>query len=238
MNHNNSTQCGLSALLLVLLLITVGVSFHTTAGVTHDPWEPINRKVHAVNSALDQILLKPVVEVYDGLTPNFVEVGVTNFFANLNEVNHLFNHCMQLNINGMAIDTARLLINSTFGLAGVVEVATNFGLYRQPTDFGHTLGLWKVPSGPYLVIPLFGSSTLRDGVAMILDARSNPLSHQNTVAHQAILYGLQMLDVRRQMGDFDTGLSDDGYVFVREAYLQQRQYLILGVLSEDQFDDF
>jgi phospholipid-binding lipoprotein MlaA len=236
--NNDTTRLGFFGWLFVVLLTTGCASLDATTKVTYDPWEPLNRKVHATNSVIDQNLVKPIVKVYESLAPSVIESGVENFFSNLSDVGHLFNHCLQFNVDRMAIDTARLLINSTIGLAGFVDVAADFGFYQQSTDFGHTLGLWGVSSGPYLVLPLMGPSTLRDGAGMILDAKFNPLNDYDPVAHQALLYGLQAMDIRRQIGDFDTYLLDDSYVFLREAYLQQRAYLIHRAPLEDQFDDF
>ena len=134
----------------------------------------------------------------------------------------------------------KTLLTTTLGLFGLFDVATGMGLQAHDEDFGQTLGYWGVNPGPYLVLPFLGPSTLRDIGATLIDAGSSPINQYDPVAHQFVIYGLQVIDHRRQLGDLETLVSGDPYVFVREAYLQRREYLISdGVPSEDdEFDDF
>jgi len=207
---------------------------------TRDPWQQLNRKTHRLNDILDEKLLVPVVNVYKDVAPDPVEKGVNNFFSNLSDVGNLLNHSLQLKPTQAGKDLGRLVINTTLGLGGLIDVASDLGIYQQPEDFGQTLGYWGVNPGPYLVLPFLGPSTLRDIGATLIDAGSSPINQYDPVAHQFVIYGLQVIDHRRQLGDLETLVSGDPYVFVREAYLQRREYLISdGVPSEDdEFDDF
>jgi len=205
-----------------------------------DPWQQLNRKTHAFNTVLDEKLLVPVVNVYKDVAPDPVEKGVTNFFSNLSDVGNLLNHGLQLKPLQAAKDLGRLVINTTLGLGGLIDVASNMGIYQQPEDFGQTLGYWGVNPGPYLVLPFLGPSTLRDTGATLIDAGSSPINQYDPLAHQFLIYGVQVIDHRRQLGDLEALISGDPYVFIREAYLQRREYLISdGVPSQDdEFDDF
>lgn len=135
----------------------------------YDPWEPWNRRVYHFNYRLDQWVLLPTVRGYEKVTPRFVRSGVTNFFNNLGDFTNLFNSLAQLKFKRSGDTTARILFNTTFGVLGLWDPATLMGLPRQPEDFGQTLGYWGVPSGPYVMLPLFGPSNLRDTTGLITD---------------------------------------------------------------------
>jgi phospholipid-binding lipoprotein MlaA len=205
-----------------------------------DPWQQLNRKTHVFNTVLDEKLLVPVVNVYKDVAPDPVEKGVTNFFSNLSDVGNMLNHGLQFKPLQVGKDLSRLVINTTLGLGGLIDVASDLGIYQQPEDFGQTLGYWGVKPGPYLVLPFLGPSTLRDAGATLIDAGSSPINQYDPVVHQFVIYGFLVIDHRRQLGDLETLISGDPYVFIREAYLQRREYLISdGVPSEDdEFDDF
>ena len=205
-----------------------------------DPWQQFNRKTYAFNTVLDENLLVPVVNVYKDVAPDPVEKGVSNFFSNLSDVGNMFNHGLQLKPLQAGKDLSRLVINTTLGLGGLIDVASDLGIYQQPEDFGQTLGYWGVKPGPYLVLPFLGPSTLRDTGATLIDVGSSPINQYDPVAHQFVIYGLQVVDHRRQLGDLEALISGDPYVFIREAYLQRREHLINdGVPSQDdEFDDF
>jgi phospholipid-binding lipoprotein MlaA len=205
-----------------------------------DPLESLNRKVYSFNDMLDKTLLTPVVEVYENVTPDGVEKGVSNFFSNLSDVGNFLNHSFQLKPKRAAKDIGRLVINTTLGLGGLIDVASNLGIYQEPEDFGQTLGYWGVNPGPYLVLPFLGPSTLRDTGAKLIDTGSSPINSYNPITHKFVIYALQMVDRRRQLGDLESLISGDPYFFIREAYLQRREHLISdGVPSnDDAFDDF
>ena len=139
-------------------------------GENEDPWESFNRKVYRFNDVLDRWALKPVAKGYRKVTPDVVEDGVHNVFRNLGEARNLANNLLQLKMHDAGVDTARFFFNTTFGLLGFFDVATKMGLQRNDEDFGQTLGAWGVKSGPYVVLPLLGPSTVRDTVSLYPDS--------------------------------------------------------------------
>jgi len=205
-----------------------------------DPFETFNRKTHAFNNAVDKTLLAPVAGVYENVTPDVVEKGVSNFFSNLSDVGNFLNHGLQLKPKKAGKDLGRLVMNTTLGLGGIIDVASNLGIYQEPEDFGQTLGYWGVNPGPYIVLPFLGPSTLRDTGAILIDAGSNPINRYDPLAHQLVILAIQVVDLRHQLGDLESLISGDAYIFLREAYLQRREHLIRdGVPSDDDdFDDF
>lgn len=205
-----------------------------------DPFQNTNRKIHAFNDVLDKAILVPVVNVYEDVTPDPIEKGVSNFFSNLSDVTNFLNHGLQLKPKKAFDDLSRLAINTTLGLGGVIDVASDLGIYQEPEDFGQTLGYWGMSPGPYIVLPFLGPSTLRDTGATLIDTSSNPINQYDPVAHKFVIYALQLVDHRRQLGDLESLISGDPYVFMREAYLQRRVHLINdGAPSDDDdFDDF
>mgnify|MGYP006071516591 CR=1 FL=1 len=205
-----------------------------------DPFESVNRKVYSFNDMLDKTFLTPVVDGYEYVIPDGVERGVSNFFSNLSDVGNFLNHSFQLKPKKAAKDIGRLVINTTLGLGGLIDVASNLGIYQESEDFGQTLGYWGVNPGPYLVLPLLGPSTLRDMGATLIDTGSSPINSYNPIAHRFVIYALQVVDHRRQLGDLESLISGDPYIFIREAYLQRREHLIKdgAPSNDDAFDDF
>ena len=205
-----------------------------------DPFENFNRKSHAFNKALDETLLVPAVGVYENVTPDVFEKGVSNFFSNLSDVGNFLNHGLQLKPKQAGKDLGRLVTNTTLGLGGIIDVASNLGIYQEPEDFGQTLGYWGVNPGPYIVVPFLGPSTLRDTGAMLIDAGSNPVNRYDPLDHQFVILAIQVVDLRHQLGDLESLINGDAYIFMREAYLQRREHLIRdGVPHDnDDFDDF
>jgi phospholipid-binding lipoprotein MlaA len=205
-----------------------------------DPYQNINRKVYAFNDVVDKNLLVPLVNVYENVTPNVVEKGVSNFFSNLSDMDNLLNHSLQLKPKKAAKDLGRLVINTTLGLGGLIDVASNLGIYQESEDFGQTLGYWGVNSGPYIVLPLLGPSTLRDASALVIDMNLSPIDRYDPVADDFYISALQVVDIRHRLGDFESLISGDPYIFMREAYLQRREHLIKDGApgDDDDFDDF
>lgn len=154
------------------------------AASEEDPWESINRPIFTFNDTLDTYALKPLAQGYQKVTPNFVQDGVHNFFNNLGDVKNLANNLLQAKFHNAGVDTSRLLFNSTFGLAGLIDVATPMGLQRNDEDFGQTLGYWGVGSGPYVMLPFLGPSTLRDAPAKIPDIYVSPYHYMDDVRAQ------------------------------------------------------
>ncbi|GAB2879389.1 VacJ family lipoprotein [Microbulbifer echini] len=194
-----------------------------------DPWEGFNRAIFSFNDGADRYVLKPAAVSYRQITPIFMQQGVSNFFSNLGEVSNTFNGVLQGNLGQAGNDAGRLLINTTIGIAGLFDVAKHMGLERgDGEDFGQTLAVWGVPSGPYLVLPLLGPSTVRDTPARVVDYYTNPLSY---VDHDATRYTLKATDIiqsRASLLKAESLLQGDRYVLLRDAYLQRRDFLIVN----------
>ncbi|AXL52102.1 surface lipoprotein [Paraburkholderia caffeinilytica] len=194
-----------------------------------DPLEGLNRTIFTVNDKLDQYALKPVAKGYVSITPQPVRDSVTNFFSNIGDVYIAANNLLQLKITDGVEDIMRIVINTVFGVGGLFDVATLAKLPKHDNDLGLTLGHYGVPSGPYLVLPLFGPSTLRDAVGSIGNYYVNPLSYIHPDGLSWALYGLNVINTRANLlnaSDVLEGAALDKYSFVRNAYLQRRQYLL------------
>ncbi|CAH2796456.1 MAG: Outer-membrane-phospholipid-binding lipoprotein MlaA [uncultured Paraburkholderia sp.] len=194
-----------------------------------DPLEGLNRTIFTVNDKLDQYALKPVAKGYVFITPQPVRDSVTNFFSNIGDVYIAANNLLQLKITDGVEDIMRIVINTVFGVGGLFDVATLAKLPRHDNDLGLTLGHYGVPAGPYLVLPLFGPSTLRDAVGSIGNYYVNPLSYIDPPGLSWALYGLNIVNTRANLlnaSDVLEGAALDKYSFVRNAYLQRRQYLL------------
>lgn len=200
-----------------------------------DPWEPFNRKVFAFNDFADRWVLKPVAKGYDHITPQFLEDGVHNMFANLGEVSDILNSLLQAKFKNSAVSGGRLVLNSTVGLLGFFDVASKVGWQRHEEDFGQTLGYWGVKSGPYIVVPFLGPRTVRDGFGNIADVYSDPLAYMEHVRTRNQLLGLRIVDTRAQLLKAEELMSGDRYIFMRDAYLQRRQFLINDGVVQDNF---
>ena len=202
----------------------------------HDPWEGFNRRVFQFNDGLDTYLLKPVAKGYKAVAPEPVERGVTNFFNNLSEVGNVVNDVLQGKFNQAANDSGRFLINSTVGVAGLFDVAKGMGLERNDgEDFGQTLSAWGSGQGPFVMLPFFGPSTLRDVVGMPVNSYTNPVTHVDHVPTRNTLLGTDIIETRAGLLDVETLLTGDRYIIMRDAYLQRRDYLINDGEIEDSF---
>jgi phospholipid-binding lipoprotein MlaA len=193
-----------------------------------DPWESWNRGVYKFNDVLDRDVAKPIAKVYVKVVPEPIRIGVTNFFANLETPTVMVNDALQGKFLAAATDLARFAINTTLGLAGILDPATPAGLAQNNEDFGQTLGKWGVPSGPFVELPLLGPSDLRDAPARAVDSYSNPRQY---IKNNWIKYGLYLpdfVDRRAALLPLDETLRNafDPYAFVRDAYLQRRAYLV------------
>ena len=194
-----------------------------------DPLEGLNRTIFTVNDKLDQYALKPVAKGYVFITPQPVRDSVTNFFSNIGDVYIAANNLLQLKITDGVEDIMRIVINTVFGVGGLFDVATLAKLPKHDNDLGLTLGHYGVPPGPYLVLPLFGPSTVRDAVGSIGNYYVNPLSYINPPGLTWALYGVNVINTRANLlnaSDVLEGAALDKYSFVRNAYLQRRQYLL------------
>jgi phospholipid-binding lipoprotein MlaA len=196
-----------------------------TAPNPQDPLEKFNRAVFTFNDAVDRAALKPAATVYKEMLPVFVQSGVNNFFGNLTDAWSGVNNLAQgKGRDGMG-DITRFAVNSTFGIVGVLDIATPAGLRKHNEDLGQTLGYWGVPSGPYLMLPLLGPSTFRDTAALPLDLWGDPWSHKTPVNLRNVGIGVRAIDQRASILDASNLLEDaalDRYEFIRDGYLQRR----------------
>jgi phospholipid-binding lipoprotein MlaA len=194
-----------------------------------DPLEGLNRTVFKFNDKVDQYALKPVAKGYVYITPQPVRDSVTNFFSNIGDVYIAANNLLQLKITDGVEDIMRIVINTTFGVGGLFDVATLANLPKHDNDLGLTLGHYGVPAGPYLVLPLFGPSTVRDGIGEIGEYFVNPLTYVHPDSVSWALYGVNLINTRANLlnaSDVLEGAALDKYSFVRNAYLQRRNYLL------------
>jgi phospholipid-binding lipoprotein MlaA len=194
-----------------------------------DPFEGFNRTIFTVNDKIDQYALKPVAKGYVWATPQPVRDSVTNFFSNIGDVYIAANNLLQLKVTDGVQDIMRIVINTVFGVGGLFDVATLAKLPKHDNDLGLTLGHYGVPPGPYLVLPLFGPSTVRDAVGSLGNYYVNPLSYIDPPGLSWALYGVNIVNTRANLlnaSEVLEGAALDKYSFVRNAYLQRRQYLL------------
>ncbi len=220
-----------SILLTITLLTTLSGCATLPATVsTDDPWEDWNRDVLAFNDDLDNYFMKPLAEGYEWLMPSFARRGVSNFFSNVDDIGVSVNALLQGKFIQTGEDLARFLLNTTVGVGGFIDVASEIDLIKHKEDFDQTLGVWGVPSGPYLVIPFFGPGSPRSIGGLLGDMATNPI---NYLANPLIPIGgglLNVIDVRAANLALETIATEaalDRYIFIRNAYFSQRNYLIL-----------
>ena len=223
-------------LLFPLLLALIVVP--STYASDDDPLEPMNRAIFEFNEIVDDNVLKPIAKGYKYVTPDPVEVGISNFFSNLGEIGTITNDLLQLKFAQAGRDTMRFFLNSTLGIFGIFDVATPLGLSKNKEDFGQTLGFWGVPDGPYLVLPFLGPSSLRDGPSMIVDYELSPVEQLHHEERQ-VLQTLDIVDTRarllRATKILDTAAKDK-YIFIRESYLQKRESQVNDGNVKEEFE--
>lgn len=212
--------------LLVTGFSLAAIAAPLSANSEVDPWEGFNRPVFNFNEGVDKYALKPLAQGYRYVTPDIAEKGVSNFFDNLSDVRNLLNNLLQFKLEAAGQSFARLTFNSTFGLFGLIDVATPMGIAQKPEDFGQTLGYWGMPSGPYLVLPLLGPSNPRDGISLLADSAVDPVRQVGDTSDRNALYGLRLVDTRSRLLQAEQIISGDKYSFIRDAYMQRREYQI------------
>lgn len=226
-------------LILVLMLSIMGSSSVLSEEVQrNDRLETLNRTAFVFNETLDNIFLKPAAKTYKASVPDPLEKGILNVFSNLNEITNVLNDLLQGKFAQAGNDTGRFLINTTVGVGGLFDVAQRAGLEKsEGEDFGQTLAVWGVESGPYLMLPLVGPSTLRDAPSKFVDSFANPLGYIDPVSTRNSMRGLDLLAMRADLLALDDVISGDRYLFVRDVYLQRREYLVSDGAIEDDFGD-
>lgn len=227
-----SVRCLLAVLFLGLLTACAGQN-------PKDPLEGMNRSFYAFNKGLDTVALKPAAKAYDAVVPSVIDARIDSFVSNLGDVRNTLNSLLQGKFGAAGVSFSRFLLNSSLGLAGLFDPATGMGLEQHPEDFGQTLAVWGVPSGPYLMLPFMGPSTLRDATAkpFPMDVGYNDLIDH--IPTRNTVYGLDALNLRQSLFPIDAVLADatDEYAYVREAWLQNRQFKIYDGELPAQSDD-
>ena len=221
---------GLMALVGLSLLPAMG-----QAASEEDPWESFNRPIFRFNDTVDTYALKPIAQGYRAVTPQFLEDGVHNVFGNIGDVGNLANNLLQGKLHNAGVDTGRLIFNTTFGVLGFFDVAKHMGLRKNDEDFGQTLGVWGLNSGPYLVIPLLGPSTVRDATGRVPDSFLTPYPYMDHVPTRNVTRGVQVVDTRANLLQAERLVSGDKYIFIRNAYLQSREFRVKDGQVEDDF---
>lgn len=226
-----STKSG--SLVCVLLLSLVGCAAAPAKKDPRDPWERLNRTTYKFNDKVDKAVLRPVARGYQKVTPHFVRTGVSNFVDNLLYPIVIVNDLLQARFKVLARDTGRFLMNTTLGIGGLLDPATEAGLQKNENDFGLTFGRWGIGKGPYFVIPLLGPSDVRDGLGRIPAAYFSPQNYVNNTWVQYGIWGLTLIDARYRLMP-ENELIDgayDPYLFVKNAYLQRRDFLLSNETS-------
>jgi phospholipid-binding lipoprotein MlaA len=219
----------------------------TTGANPADPWEGANRKVYAFNDKLDSYALKPIAQGYKAVLPLPARTGISNFFGNIDDVWISFNNLVQGKPSDSLNDIGRFAINSTIGILGLFDIATEMGLEKHDEDFGQTLAVWGVGDGPYVVLPLLGPSTVRDAGGTVIDKLVyTPNSLISSVPERNSLTVLRLVNARSKLLGMENTLDEaslDKYAFVRNFYLQNRRSLIYDGQpprqrdEDDYFDD-
>ena len=212
----------------LLALLPACATTRTQAADPRDPFEPLNRASYAFNDGLDKALIRPAARTYRKVTPVFVQTGVSNVFSNAKYPVTLVNDALQGKFSAALNDTGRFVLNTTLGLGGLFDPATDIGLDRNDEDFGQTFGKWGIGAGPYFVVPLLGPTTLRDGLGSIADDFAEPRSYLEDDSTRWTLWAAGNFERRVRLLEADSVLAraGDPYSFVRSAYLQRREYQV------------
>lgn len=223
-----------------LLLISLALT-GCTANPSHpqDPLEPINRSIYQFNDAADKAVLKPIAQGYNTAVPDVAKQLISNFFSNIEDVVSTVNSLLQFKFSQAASDGSRVLFNSTFGILGLFNVTDRLDKHHE--DFGQTLGHWGVGSGPYVVLPLLGPSSMRDSVGLAADTMINPGIHIQDIPTRNQVYALDKINTRANLVEQEQVLDTaalDRYSFIRDGYLQRRQSQVYdGNPPRVKFDD-
>ena len=231
----------LSRSLLLTLLVTLSPTLwaeepEKTGNI--DPWEPFNRKVYVFNDTLDTWVLRPVAKGYKFVMPDVAQHGVTNFILNIYEFNSFFNSLFQGEFVGASQAGGRFLVNSTLGLLGFIDVATPMGIEPFRADFGQTLAVWGVDSGPFVMMPVIGPRTVRSTVGYFTDTYTSIPALINEDTWAWTFWTIEIIDYRARLLDAEDLMTGDRYIFLRDAYLSRREAFVSRGQVEDTFSDF
>jgi len=228
---------------LLVVFFIASLSSGSVLAVEGDPLEKINRQVFKFNDGIDRYTLKPLAKIYKKLVPKSINSGITRFFSNINDISVVFNDVAQLKFSQAGQDSARFIINTSIGLLGMFDVASKMNLKKHHEDFGQTLGFWGVPAGPYVVVPILGPYSARGVFAYPVDQYLTYYPHVSKISDRNTAKAIEFIDKRSTLLAAEAFVSGNRYAFVRDAYLQQREFMVHdgevddGFLDEDDFDD-
>jgi len=241
------TRCLLLISMMANMLVTGCATTTLKEALQNDPWQGWNQNMQSFNDGFDKHILKPVAKGYFDVTKGAVDDGVTHFFSNINDIGVSINDILQFKLLQASKDISRFMINSTAGVVGIIDVASKIDLPKHNEDFGQTLGVWQLPSGPYFVLPFFGPSTPRDALGLMGDALMDPITYVSIFggfAGTGISAGISALDVTDHRAGImtkekivDEASNGDRYEFIKNSYLQHREYLIYDGNPPDEDTD-
>jgi phospholipid-binding lipoprotein MlaA len=227
--------------LLITFLLSSGCTTLDGPPNPDDPYESFNRSMFAFNEGADKYALKPVAQGYDYIMPGFASKGVSNFFNNIDDIVVFLNQLLQFKLTEAVATSARFVFNTTFGVFGLIDVASDMDLPKQNEDFGQTLAVWGVGSGPYVVLPLIGPMTIRDTAGLAVDwTYFDPIFNRQTLQQSLITLSIKYIDLRAGLLKTTNIIDEtapDKYAFIRDAWMQRREFLIYDGNPPDDFDE-
>lgn len=239
--HQGTSILKLLKLTYMVLLAALTINSHSSLASDideQDPFQGFNRASHKFNQVLDDYIARPAALVYAAVVPDPLERGISNMFDNLGEITNVANDLLQAKFGQAANDSGRFLINTTLGVGGLFDVAQSMGLAKsEGEDFSQTLAVWGVPDGPFLMLPLLGPSSLRDMPTKLVDRLTDPMGEIDEVAARNAAAVLSLVSSRAELLEFDDMISGDSYIFLRDIYLQRREFLENDGVIEDDFGD-
>ena len=194
-----------------------------------DPFEPMNRASYRVHEVVDGQIVKPMIQAYVDYTPRLVQQGIRNFFNNIDDMFSVVNDFLQWKLDKAGNDMGRVMVNTGPGLLGLIDIASDAGIPKGNEDFGQTFGYWGFPQGPYIFIPVFGPTTVRDGTGWIIRGFTTPVAYIQDVPVRNVVFGIGLVDLRASALEAESLVDQaaiDRYTFIRRAYLQRRRYLV------------
>ncbi|GMR00956.1 MAG: hypothetical protein BMS9Abin19_0300 [Gammaproteobacteria bacterium] len=238
---NNNNKFLRYCILFIAILFSGGCATIEGPPNPDDPFESFNRSMFAFNEGVDKYAFKPVAKGYNFIMPSFASKGVSNFFSNIDDIVVLFNQLLQFKFAAAAATSARFVFNTTFGLLGFFDVATSMDLHKHNEDFGQTLAVWGVPSGPYLVLPILGPLTIRDSAGLAVDwTFFDPIFSQQTLNQSLVTLTIKYIDIRAGLIKASNILDEtvpDKYAFVRDAWKLRREFLIYDGQPPEEFSE-
>lgn len=244
---NNKNTLFQYCLLFITILFSSGCATVEGPANPDDPFESFNRSMFAFNEGVDKYALKPAAKGYNYIMPDIASKGVSNFFSNVDDIVVFFNQLLQFKFAAAAATSARFVFNTTFGLLGLIDVASHMDLYKHNEDFGQTLAVWGVPSGPYLVLPFIGPLNVRDTAGLAFDwTYLDPIFRRQTLEQSLVTLTIKYIDIRAGLLKASNILDEtvpDKYAFVRDAWMLRREFLIYDgnppedFSEEELFDD-